>query len=284
MQQSQGQFVGARGATIYYQAWSGQAPIRAVLVVAHGAAEHGGRYAGLAQYFTDRHYAVVALDHDGHGKSDGKRCCLRSFDDYVEDLATLQRRAAVDFPEAPQVLLGHSLGGLIACNLLLHKQDKFVACVLSGAAIMTDLQPPNYQRVLIRLLSRVLPNLGVLKLDASGVSRDAAEVQKYVEDPLNHSGALSVRLVAEMFKAMSTVQDNAPAITLPMLILHGGADTMTSPRGSQFLYDNIASADKWLTVYPGLYHEIFNEPERLAVLAEVEQWLDARLNHTASAW
>ena len=283
MQHAHGQFVGARGATIYYQSWRPEGEVVAVLLVAHGAAEHGGRYERFAQYFTERGYAVAALDHDGHGKSEGKRCSLRSFDDYVDDLATMQRRTAVDFPDVPLVLVGHSLGGLIACNLLLQDQSRFTACVLSGAAIMTDLQPPNYQLLMIRVLSKLLPGLGVLKLDSSGVSRDADEVARYLNDPLNYSGALSVRLVAEMFRAMNTVQERAQEISLPMLILHGGADSMTSPRGSQFLYDNIASDDKWITIYRGLYHEIFNEPERLEVLAEIELWLSARLGLSGEA-
>jgi alpha-beta hydrolase superfamily lysophospholipase len=159
----------------------------------------------------------------------------------------------------------------------LQHQEDFAACVLSGPAIKTDIEPPAFQLWLIGVLSRLLPRLGALQLDANGVSRDPAVVEDYVNDPLVNHGKMSARKVAELFRAMSHIQANAAAITLPMLILHGGDDAMTAPAGSQFLHDEISSSDKQLIIYPGLYHEIFNEPEREQVFQDLLQWLDARI-------
>jgi len=273
MLHAEGQFNGAGDAGIYYQYWKPATTPRAVILVVHGAAEHSGRYQGLAEYFVARDYAVAALDHIGHGRSEGKPGYIARFSDYTQTLERFQEQVSRDFAGLPQVLLGHSLGGLISATYLLQHQQQFIGCILSGPAIKTELEPPLLQLLMIRFLSVAWPGFGALQLDAQGVSRDPAEVERYVNDPLNYSGALSARLVAELFKAMQNVQARAASIELPMLILHGGADVMASPEGSRFLDAHISSTDKTLKIYPELFHEIFNEPERLQVFADIEQWL-----------
>jgi alpha-beta hydrolase superfamily lysophospholipase len=277
MQHAENTFEGANSATIYHQCWLPEGQPHAVILISHGAAEHGGRYDRFAAHFTGLGYAVAVLDHYGHGRSDGGRCCLGSLDDLVQDLGQFCDVVEGTLPGIPQILLGHSLGGLVACLLLLQQQDRFAGCALSAPAIMTDLMPPRWQLFLVRLLSKLLPDLGLIQLDASGVSRDPAEVQRYLEDPLNHTGKLSARLVAEMFRGMETVQARAGEIQLPLLIMHGGADSMTAPAGSQFLHQHVASTSKQLTIYPAAYHEIFNEPEREQVLAQIDGWMDELL-------
>jgi alpha-beta hydrolase superfamily lysophospholipase len=277
MKHQEGKLTGARGLSIYYQYWMPEAAPKAVILIVHGAGEHSARYAGFASYFNEQGYAVAALDHPGHGKSEGHYGHVDSFDDFLETLSVFQAEVRKAFPHQPLVLLGHSLGGLISANYLLQHQEDFAACVLSGPAIKTDIEPPAFQLWLIGVLSRLLPRLGALQLDANGVSRDPAVVEDYVNDPLVNHGKMSARKVAELFRAMSHIQANAAAITLPMLILHGGDDAMTAPAGSQFLHDEISSSDKQLIIYPGLYHEIFNEPEREQVFQDLLQWLDARI-------
>jgi alpha-beta hydrolase superfamily lysophospholipase len=249
----------------------------ALLLVVHGAGEHSARYGQLARYFTDRGYAVAALDHPGHGRSEGRYGHINRFEDFVASLEIFRGRIATDFPGLPQILVGHSMGGLISgLYLLRHRQD-FVGCVLSGPAIQTDIEPGYLQLLLIRCLSVVAPRAGVLQLDASGVSRDPAVVADYVNDPLVNHRKMSARMVAELFGGMRQIQQEAPRISLPMLLLHGGADVMAAPEGSRFLHGHISSVDKTLRIYPGLYHEIFNEPEREAVFAEMLAWCNERL-------
>jgi alpha-beta hydrolase superfamily lysophospholipase len=119
--------------------------------------------------------------------------------------------------------------------------------------------------------------MGVLQLDATGVSRDPLEVQQYLDDPLVYGGKLSARKVSQLFAAMHWIQEQAREIQLPLLLLHGSEDKLTAPSGSRFLYDSVQSSDKTLKIYPGLYHEIFNEPERGEVFADIESWLDSRI-------
>lgn len=274
---SEDTFVGCAGRSIYCQCWQPESAARAVLLLVHGAGEHSARYQPVAEFFTGRGIAVVGFDHNGHGRSDGIPGHVDSFDDYLVDLQTFHQRTAAQFPAAPLFLLGHSLGGLIACNYLLQQQAAFAGCILSGAAIKSELEPGFLQMWLIRLLAVVAPRLGALQLDAEGVSRDPEEVRKYVEDPLVHHGKLSARMLRELFAGMNSIQAGASRLTLPMLILHGGADAMTAPEGSRFLHQHIGSSDKALKIYPDLYHEIFNEPERAEVLGDVLAWCEAHL-------
>lgn len=281
MQHTEGTFSGADGAEVYFQYWQPAAPPRAVILVAHGAGEHGSRYAALASYFTARGYVVAVADHPGHGKSAGSYGHIRRLDDLLASMASLDAKLREKFPQLPVFLLGHSMGGLLACLYLLEHQQAFRGCVLSGAAVKTEIEPPAWQLFVIRCLSLVAPRSGALRLDPDGVSRDPNVVAKYEADPLINHGKMSARMVAELFSGMRSLQARAGDITLPILILHGGADSMTSPEGSRFLFEHVGSVDKGLEIFPGLYHEIFNEPERDALFADMFEWFESRLEPTA---
>ena len=277
MTEKEGTFSGPGGLSIYFRYWIPNEQPKALILVVHGAGEHCSRYQHFAQFMVNNGYVVAALDHPGHGKSDGTPGFVESFDDYLDALALLHKRVTQEFPSLPQILLGHSMGGLISSCYLLEHQGEFAGCVLSGPAIKTELEPGFVQTWLIRLLSKFAPKAGVLALDPAGVSRDPKEVEAYVNDPLVHHGKMSARKVSELFRSMQHVQENVAKIELPMLLLHGSEDAMTSPEGSRFLHEHISSANKTLKIYPGLYHEIFNEPEREEVFADVLGWCNQRV-------
>jgi alpha-beta hydrolase superfamily lysophospholipase len=275
MQHSEATFKTASGGELYCQYWVPATSVRAVIVLVHGAAEHSARYEHVARFFTARGFVVAAFDLPGHGRSGGLRGFIPDFNDYLEALGEFRQRLAVDFKNISQVLLGHSMGGLISARYLLDYQDGIAACVLSGPLIRSEQQPGSVLLRLLRLLSVILPKLGVLSLDSSGVSRNPQEVQRYRDDPLVFTGKLRARMVAELFRAMSAVEAGARSLRLPMLILHGGSDSISSPRGSRFLYEQVSSQHKRLEIYPGLYHEIFNEPEREQVFTDILKWLES---------
>lgn len=266
--------VGARLAVTH---WVPAVPPRAVVVLAHGYAEHAGRYDAVARRLTDAGYAVYAIDHYGHGRSDGDRGYVPHFSAYLDGMDALMTLVSVNHGDTPRLLLGHSMGGLIATLLLIRRQEDFVAAALSGPAI-APAQPPSTLVIWIsRFLSRFFPKTGVIALDANGVSRDPAVVAAYRTDPLVYTGKMSARLAAEMFDAMAAARADASAITLPLLIQHGDRDSLAAPDGSRRLFDHIGSTDKQLKIYAGLFHEIYNEPERDAAMDDLIAWFDAHV-------
>ena len=268
---------GGDGSSLNVTRWLPTGDPKAVVLLAHGYAEHAGRYGHVAARLTAAGYAVYAVDHWGHGKSSGTMGFVPAFSFYIDGMAALIARVREAWPGKPRLLLGHSMGGLIATLLLIDRQRDFAAAALSGPAILTAKPPSKFTIWLSRLLSRYLPRAGVMKLDPTGVSRDPAVVAAYLADPFVHSGKLSARLAAEMFDAMAAAREGAHGITLPILLQHGEADALTAPAGSHYLFEHVASTDKRLEIYPGLFHEIYNEPERDAVLDDLIGWFDAHV-------
>lgn len=268
---------GQLGDGIFYRHWRANEPVRAVILMSHGLGEHGARYQGFAEFFAAKGISVVAPDHLGHGASPGDRSHVLSFNDYLQPLDELRELIAAWYPGVPCILVGHSLGGLIAARYLLDHQNQFSAAALSGAALQAAEPPSAFSMFLARLFSRWLPKMGMLQLDATQISRDPQVVQDYLDDPLVHKGKASARLVVELFNTMERVERDQDKITLPVFIMHGSADAMTTTAGSEAYYRGISSSDKSLKIYDGLYHEIFNEPERLQVLGDLAEWVEARI-------
>ena len=268
---------GTLAGNLYWQSWRPEADCKAAIVLAHGLAEHSGRYAALATALTDAGYALYALDHYGHGKSEGPRCHVSAFSDYVAGVEALRVVAATQNAERAIFLCGHSMGGLIAGLSALTYANNYRGVILSGPAVVAVDPPPTWQQWIVRLLSKIAPKAGVLALDASAISRDPAVVENYRQDPLVHTGKISARLAAEIFASMAQLSARASDIALPILLMHGGADTLTAPQGSSLLFDAVASTDKTLRFYEGLFHEIFNEPERETVIHEMIEWLDTHV-------
>lgn len=281
MPHQEGRFDSRQGDSIYYQSWRPDEPARANVLLLHGLGEHSGRYEELAGFLTERGYAVYALDLPGHGKSGGRPGYIADFSDYLAVAEQYLQQVKANISGQPLFLLGHSMGGLISASFLPQHQSAFSGALLSGAAVQSPLKPPPIQLLIIRLLSLLMPKLGVLQLDASQVSRDPDVVRRYEEDPLNYHGKVSARSVAELFAAMQALRGNAARIKLPLLIMHGSEDSMAAPEGSQYLYQACGSIDKTLKIYPGLYHEIFNEPEKQQIYTELAAWLDERVSAVA---
>lgn len=275
MNHQEGDFKGIRDLKIYYQCWLPEKDPKAVLFIVHGLAEHSGRYMNLVNHFVPLGYAIYGVDHIGHGKSDGLRVYVEQFEDFTDTLKDFSHMIRDWQPKKPLFLIGHSMGGLISSIFLLDHQDELSGAVLSGPSVKV----PDMSSVTIlagKLFSTLMPKLGLLALEADGVSRDPAVVQAYLNDPLVYTGKITARLAAELLKAMKRAEVDASKITLPILIAQGSEDRLVDPDGAQMLHDTVGSVDKTLKIYDGLYHEIFNEPEHQKVLGDVEAWLESR--------
>jgi acylglycerol lipase len=276
-----GTFRGARNLEIHWRAWLPDSGPRGVVVIAHGASEHAGRYEHVAARLTSDGYAVYAVEHRGHGHSQGRRALIDRVKNAVADLDSVVMLAAGDHPGLPVFLLGHSMGGTIAVSYAIVHQDRLAGLILS-APLAALAAAPAPMRVAARVLSALAPRLPLITIDAALVSRDPAVVDAYKEDPLVHHGKLPVRTVAELAGAIERFPESASAITVPTLIMYGTADRLCPPEGSVMLGERIGSSDKTLTPYDGLYHEILNEPEQDVVLDELSAWLGAHSERTAA--
>lgn len=258
----------------YRQAWTVPEPVGAVVLV-HGAHEHGGRYRHVAERLAAAGYATHAVDHPGHGRSPGRRGNIGSMAAAVDGVAALVRYAGEQHPGAPLFVYGHSLGGLIALQYLTGTPDPRVAGAVISAAALDTSAANAVQRTVAPLLSRVLPDVGVLHLDAEAVSRDPEVVRDYRTDPLNHTGKMVARTGAELMTTALAMPQRLPALTLPLLVLHGTADRLVPPAASEVVRAHAGSPDLTVRTYEGLFHEPHNEPEKDAVLEDVVAWLDA---------
>ena len=270
----EGTFAGVGGLSIYWQAWMPEGPPRGVVVIAHGAGEHSGRYGHVADRLTSERYAVYALDHRGHGRSAGPRALIDRMDHAVADLDTLVMRAAGDHPGLPVYLLGHSMGGTVSLCYAMRHEDRLDALALSAPLAAINAASPVV-RIAAKVLSALTPRLGVIAVDPSLVSRDPAVVQAYEADPLVHHGKLPARTVAELADAVESFPAGVGRITVPTLIMYGTADRLCPPAGSVMVGERIGAADRTVTAYPGLSHEILNEPEREQVMDDLCAWLAA---------
>jgi acylglycerol lipase len=276
MRAEQDTFVGVRGLRIHVRTWLPAGAPTGVVVVAHGFAEHGGRYAAVAERLVVDGLAVRAADHRGHGLSEGKRTSVVRFDDYVDDVTTVIAQARERWPALCVVLLGHSMGGLIALDLAVRPDSPLDGLVVSAPAAC----PREMSKVTLtvgRALSRIAPDTGVLRLPLNRISRDPAVVDAYNNDPLVFRTPIRARLGAEMLVAMDRVDAGLPSLRVPLLVMQGTADGLVDPGCGPHVYSRAGSTDKALKMYDGLWHEIFNEPERDHVLGDLTGWLRSHL-------
>jgi alpha-beta hydrolase superfamily lysophospholipase len=270
-------FTGVGGVSIVYDVWSPPAPPRAVVVLAHGYGEHARRYDHVAQRFGAAGLATYALDHRGHGRAGGKRVQVRHMKEFVADFRQLVTIARQDHPDSKVIVLGHSMGGGIVFAYGVQHADDYDLMVLSGPAIAAHTGVSKAKAVIGKAIGSIFPNLPIEEIDANHVSRDPKVVADYQADPLVYRG----KVPAGIGKALLVVGEKmhllAPGITAPLLVVHGEDDRLVAAEGSRRLVEHVGSRDVELKIYPELFHEVFNEPERDQVLDDVVSWISARL-------
>jgi len=270
------QLPGCQDAQLFAQAWLPERDPRAVVVISHGLAEHGGRYAELAARLVSSGYAVYALDHRGHGRSTGERANIDRFAYVVSDLSAFVGRAQQQHPDAPVFLLGHSMGGAIALDCALRYLGSLRGLVLSAPALAPGEAVPPLKAWIVRLLSRLAPGTGALTLPAAAISRDPAVVRAYEADPLVFRGAIPARTLVELLDAMAAFPESAPRLKVPVLVQHGTGDRLVPVAATRPVYERLGRAGlRTVRLYDGLYHEAYNEPEREQVIADLEAWIAA---------
>ena len=284
-----GEFEAPGAVRLVWQSWTPDGQAAAVLAVVHGYGEHGGRYGFLVDDIVPRGYTVFTFDLRGHGRSPGRRGHIDRFSDYLADTRAFLAQVRRACPDTPVVLLGHSMGGLIAAALaeeddaalaqegdagLAQEGDAGLAgVVLSSPFLGLRLAVPALQIKAARLLSRVAPTLRMPNpLRAEQLSHDPAVVAAAAADPLNHRQA-TARWGVEILNAQPAVIAAAGRLRTALLLLYAADDPIADPRAAERFFERAGSADKAKRCYAGYYHEIFNEVGRAAVFEDLAAWL-----------
>ncbi|SDJ01775.1 Lysophospholipase, alpha-beta hydrolase superfamily [Variovorax sp. OV700] len=263
------------GETLALRRFPAAGASRAVVVLVHGLGEHAGRYQALAERLHGWGFAVWAHDHHGHGESSGARGGLPSELRLVDDLALVIDDARRENPGLPLVLLGHSLGGLVAASLVARGVRPVDGLVLSSPGLDPGLN--KFQKALLAVLPRIAPGLRVGNgLDDNFLSHDRAVVQAYRDDPLTHD-RIGGRLARFLAHEGALVQQAAAHWPVPTLLIYAGDDRLVVPAASRAFAEAAApSGMVEARCFESLYHEIFNELDTGPVFAALQRWLDKR--------
>jgi len=261
------------GLQLYAQAWQPDGDPRGVICLVHGLGEHSGRYAHLAAALGQAGYALLAFDLRGHGKSQGRRGHTPSYDALMDDIATFLAEIEKRYPDIPCFLYGHSLGGNLVLNYALRRRPELTGVVATAPSLKLAFEPPAIQVALGRGMDKIWPAFVQSNgLETQALSRDPEVVRKYQSDPLVHN-RISARLFVGFFEAGQWALDHASQFHLPLLLMQGSADRITSHEASCEFAASVGDAAT-LKIWEDFYHEIHNEPEQAQVFDTLITWLD----------
>ncbi|MGD2042154.1 MAG: lysophospholipase [Acidimicrobiia bacterium] len=250
---------------VFYRRWDpGEMPLRIVQIV-HGYAEHGGRYGHVANALTARGAVVYADDHLGHGRSDGERALITDFDHVVDDLHAVAGEARREHPGLPLVLVGHSMGGLLAARFAQRWPDEVSGIVFCGAVI-GDWQWAR------DVLTR--PELPYIPFEPEALSRDPTVGAEYAADPLVYHGQYKRGLLEAEVVALDCFARDIAVLTMPVLFLHGSDDPFVPYERSLQAVRDMPAEDVTVHVYEGARHEVLNESNRDEVIGDFVDWID----------
>ncbi len=275
---------GRDGKQIFGQLWQPDSEVRteSVIILIHGMGEHSNRYEHFARFFTSRAYAILACDLRGHGQSEGKRGHVSKFDVFFEQVDKLLEESSKRFPGVPKFIYGHSMGGNIVTSHALNRHPRVMGVIASAPWLKIDPPVPNNKVMQAKAMNYVWGSYAESnQLDVDKLSRDRNVVETYINDPLVHD-KVSVRLFLEGTTYAEYCLSNAPQLDIPMLLMHGSADAITSAAGSAEFAAKAADYAEYKE-WPGLYHEIHNEPEQQEVMTYAYNWMQEELASSSSA-
>ena len=279
MKKEQGWIQSADGNRLFWRRHSPEGDARAVLLVVHGLAEHTGRYLHVLDHFATAGFDCWAHDYRGHGQSPGPRVHVRHFDEFLTDLAAARRLVTDAQPDLPLFLVGHSQGGLIVLREAVTNPQGLEGIVVSSPflGMHPDAAPPAALHMVANIVSTFAPKLMFSKVaEPSVLSRDPKIPEAYIADPLV-STTVSARWFTEVLRAQTDTHARASTLSVPALVMQSGDDQLADPAATRSWASNAPAHLVEYVEWEGLYHEMFNEPEKEQVFARVEHWLGERL-------
>jgi alpha-beta hydrolase superfamily lysophospholipase len=270
IRRTESHLTGSTGHLLFRRSWLPQ-DAEQIIVLVHGYGEHSGRYEQTASDLARAGFEVHAYDHQGHGRSGGPRCHVRRFEHLLDDLEGFVAAVRAERPPLPVVVVGHSMGGLVVAAYASQRNPEVAGVITSAAALAMPEDFSPARAIAAHVLKWLAPRLSLAsQLDPNGLSRDPEVVCAYLEDPFVQR-RISASLASGMLSAMKRTA--AADVKLPMLLLHGEDDPICPAAGSRRFFEQLKVTQRGLHTYPGLRHEIFNEPERATVLGDLVGWI-----------
>jgi long-chain acyl-CoA synthetase len=276
MQHIEGTFKGFGNCQLYFQSWHPDNPSQAIVVLVHGLGGHSGLFTNVIDYLVPQGYEVYALDLRGHGRSPGQRGHINAWGEFREDLQAFINQIRAQRSRCPIILWGHSLGGTIALDYALRSPEQLQGLIVTAPALGKT-SVPAYKLMIGKGLSKLLPRFSLkLGLGNNWASRDPIALAHYQQDPLRHEYG-SARLATEFMATVDWIAEHTRDLKIPLLILHGSGDRITSPQGSRAFFQHVLYADKEHREYAGSYHELYIDLDFQRMFNDVEIWLDRHL-------
>ena len=265
------------GLELFGQSWQPEKPPKAVVCLVHGLGEHIGRYAHVADRLTKAGYIILAFDLRGHGKSPGPRGHSPSYEAFMWDISTLLEISNKKFPQLPSFLYGHSLGGNLVLNYVLRRQSHLKGVIATAPWLCLAFKPSAFKIALGKMINYFWPSFSQKNgLDTKALSRNLEAVRFYESDPLVHDH-ISALMFISTHQAGQWALKHASEFSLPLLLMHGGADKIISVEAGREFAGKIKE-NCTLKIWDGLYHEIHNEPEKEEVFKFLINWLDKEVS------
>lgn len=278
MTTEKGWFESADGTRLFRRRQKPSGQPRATLLFVHGLAEHSGRYGHVLDWFSGAGYDCWAFDYRCHGKSPGLRVHVARFGEFVDDVAAAHRIVREAVPTGPLILVGHSQGGLLVLHYATKRPEGIDGLIVSSPflAMHPDSKPPAALQMVANIVSAFASRLMFSKVaDPSYLSRTPGIAEAYVEDPLV-SSTVSARWFTEAVRAQLETRGMATGLSVPALIMQSGGDRLVDPAATREWAANAPADLVEYVEWPGLFHEMFNEPEREQVFQKMELWLRER--------
>jgi alpha-beta hydrolase superfamily lysophospholipase len=270
-------WVSEDGLDLYAQAWEPDTDLRAVVCLVHGIGEHSGRYGYVASRLTGAGFALLCCDLRGHGRSSGQRGHSPSYAHLMQDIDTLLEQASAKYPGKPRFLYGHSMGGGLVLNYALRCKPDIAGVIATSPWLRLTTPAPAWKLSFGKVMYYLFPRFSMpTGLDQAALAHDPAVIKAYAADPLVHE-QVSARLAIDMFSAGEYALAHAGELSLPLLLVHGSADQITSPEATRQLAASAPAGRVTLRILDGCFHETHNEPEKEQVTQLLIDWLSAQV-------
>ena len=261
---------------LFGQSWQPEGQSRAVVCLVHGIGEHGGRYAHVADSLTQAGYVLFTFDIRGHGQSEGPRGHTPSYEALLQDISSLLEVANKQFSQLSFFLCGQSLGGNLVLNYILRRQPQLKGAIVTAPFLRPAFELPAFKMILVKIVNQLFPAFSQKSgLDTKILSHDTEAVHDYENDPLVHDH-ISARMFIGVYQSGQWALEHASEFSLPLLLMHGGADRLASSKASREFADKI-NKNCTFKIWDGFYHKILNELGKEKVVKFMIDWLDKQV-------